>query len=70
MTAIGIDYGTSNSEVVYFDGTTHQHIKLDPLYAKGNKIRSSVFIYFEDELPPPPDAMVEAKVAQLQRGIN
>ena len=70
MTAIGIDYGTSNSEVVYFDGATHQHIKLDPLDKKGNKIRSSVFIYFEDELPPPPDAMVEAKVAQLQRVIN
>ena len=65
MTAIGIDYGTSNSEVVYFDGAAHQHIKLDPLDKKGNKIRSSVFIYFEDELPPPPDAMVEAKVAQL-----
>ncbi|MCG7641457.1 MULTISPECIES: Hsp70 family protein [unclassified Alteromonas] len=70
MTAIGIDYGTSNSEVVYFDGTAHQHIKLDPLDKKGNKIRSSVFIYFEDELPPPPDAMVEAKVAQLQRVIS
>jgi hypothetical chaperone protein len=70
MTAIGIDYGTSNSEVVYFDGVTHQHIKLDPLVDASNKIRSSVFIYFEDELPPPPDAMVEAKVAQLQRIIN
>lgn len=70
MTAIGIDYGTSNSEVVYFDGSSHQHIKLDPLDNKGSKIRSSVFIYFEDELPPPPDAMVEAKVAQLQRIIN
>jgi len=70
MTAIGIDYGTSNSEVVYFDGATHQHIKLDPQDKKGNKIRSSVFIYFDDELPPPPDAMVEAKVAQLKRALN
>ena len=70
MTAIGIDYGTSNSEVVYFDGATHRHIKLDPSLEQGNKIRSSVFIYFEDELPPPPDAMVEAKVSQLQRLIN
>lgn len=70
MTAIGIDYGTSNSEAVYFDGATHRHIKLDPLIKHGSKIRSSVFIYFEDELPPPPDEMVEVKVAQLQRAIN
>jgi hypothetical chaperone protein len=70
MTAIGIDYGTSNSEVVYFDGATHKHIKLDPLVKEGSKIRSSVFIYFEDELPPPPDEMVEVKVSQLKRIIN
>lgn len=70
MAAIGIDYGTSNSEVVYFDGKQHHHIKLDPLTHHSNKIRSSVFIYYEDELPPPPADRVEAKVSQLQRVIG
>ncbi|MBC3766245.1 Hsp70 family protein [Neptunicella marina] len=70
MTAIGIDYGTSNSEVVYFDGKQHQLIKLDPLSSTPLKIRSSVFVYYEDELPLPPAELVEAKVAQLQRAIG
>ncbi|WP_100657874.1 Hsp70 family protein [Alteromonas flava] len=70
MPAIGIDYGTSNSEVVYFDGQTHQHIKLDPAVDDSNKIRSSIFIYYEDELPIPPHEVVEAKVKQLQRVLT
>ena len=70
MAAIGIDYGTSNSEVVYFDGVRHQHIKLDPQVENSNKIRSSIFIYYEDELPTPPASMVEAKVSQIQRSIT
>ncbi|QJR81308.1 Hsp70 family protein [Alteromonas pelagimontana] len=70
MAAIGIDYGTSNSEVVYFDGNQHQHIQLDPQIENSNKIRSSIFIYYEDELPVPPAAIVEAKVSQLQRAIT
>lgn len=39
MAAIGIDYGTSNSEVVFFDGNHHSHVKLDPQVKDGNKIR-------------------------------
>ncbi len=70
MAAIGIDYGTSNSEVVYFDGQHHQFIKLDPDVQGSNKIRSSVFIYYEDELPLPPNTVIEAKVSQLQRMIH
>ena len=70
MAAIGIDYGTSNSEVVFFDGNHHSHVKLDPQVKDGNKIRSSIFIYYPDELPTPPDEIVEAKVAQLQRTIG
>ncbi|WP_100643571.1 Hsp70 family protein [Alteromonas facilis] len=70
MAAIGIDYGTSNSEVVYFDGRHHQHIKLDPLVENSNKIRSSIFIYYEDELPIPPADAIEAKVSQIQRVIG
>jgi hypothetical chaperone protein len=70
MAAIGIDYGTSNSEVVLFDGKQHQHIKLDPLLPDSNKIRSSIFIYYEDELPVPPASVVEAKVNQLKRVIT
>ena len=70
MAAIGIDYGTSNSEVVLFDGKQHQHIKLDPLLPDSNKIRSSIFIYYEDELPVPPAPVVEAKVNQLKRVIT
>ncbi|MCU7556069.1 Hsp70 family protein [Alteromonas sp. ASW11-19] len=70
MAAIGIDYGTSNSEVAWFDGKQSQFISLDPLQATSNKIRSSVFIYYEDELPTPPASAVEAKVAQLKRAIT
>lgn len=70
MASIGIDYGTSNSEVVFFDGNQHHHVKLDPLVSDSNKIRSSIFIYYPDELPVPPGAIVEAKVSQLQRAIN
>lgn len=70
MAAIGIDYGTSNSEVVYFDGEHHRYIKLDPLQDQSNKIRSSIFIYYEDELPIPPAAVVETKLKQIQRAIT
>jgi hypothetical chaperone protein len=70
MAAIGIDYGTSNSEVVYFDGQQHHFIKLDPSLEAANKIRSSVFIYYNDELPTPPIPMIEAKIAQLKRAIT
>jgi hypothetical chaperone protein len=70
MAAIGIDYGTSNSEVVYFDGQQHHFIKLDPSLEAANKIRSSVFIYYKDELPTPPIPMIEAKIAQLKRAIS
>ena len=54
MAAIGIDYGTSNSEVIFFDGQQHHFIKLDPDQEATNKIRSSVFIYYDGELPLPP----------------
>ncbi|MBU2876825.1 Hsp70 family protein [Aliiglaciecola lipolytica] len=70
MAAIGIDYGTSNSEVVFFDGKKHQFIKLDPDLDAANKIRSSVFIYYEDDLPLPPIGIIEAKVAQIKRAVN
>ncbi|MDU0356045.1 Hsp70 family protein [Paraglaciecola aquimarina] len=70
MAAIGIDYGTSNSEVVYFDGQEHHFIKLDPAMHEANKIRSSVFIYYEHELPRPPVPVIEAKVAQIKRAIT
>ncbi|MBO1255815.1 Hsp70 family protein [Alteromonas sp. 5E99-2] len=70
MAAIGIDYGTSNSEVVFFDGKDHQFVKLDPLNKDSNKIRSSIFIYFEDDLPTPPSDMIEAKVSQIKRSIT
>jgi hypothetical chaperone protein len=70
MAAIGIDYGTSNSEVIYFDGQQHHFIKLDPLQEASNKIRSSVFIYYDGDLPVPPDSIVEAKVAQIKRAIT
>ena len=70
MAAIGIDYGTSNSEVAFFDGEEHHFITLDPQQAASNKIRSSVFIYYDDELPMPPASAVEAKVAQIQRAIT
>lgn len=70
MAAIGIDYGTSNSEVVFFDGHQHHHIELDPVLDGANKIRSSVFIYYNDELPLPPAPLIEAKVSQIQRAIT
>lgn len=70
MAAIGIDYGTSNSEAIYFDGQQHHFITLDPTQETANKIRSSVFIYYDGDLPTPPDSMVEAKVAQLKRAIT
>ncbi|MGS2719825.1 Hsp70 family protein [Paraglaciecola aestuariivivens] len=70
MAAIGIDYGTSNSEVAYFDGQQHHFIKLDPSQDNVNKIRSSVFIYYKDELPTPPIPVIEAKVAQIKRAIS
>ncbi|WP_026376325.1 Hsp70 family protein [Aestuariibacter salexigens] len=69
MTAIGIDYGTSNSEVVYFDGQGSTRIKLDPLDPDNDKIRSSVFIYFENDLPAPPKDAIEAKVSLLKSAI-
>lgn len=69
MAAIGIDYGTSNSEAIYFDGQEHQLIKLDPSQESANKIRSSVFIYYEDELPRPEDSLIEAKVTQIKGAI-
>lgn len=70
MTAIGIDYGTSNSEVVYFDGEQHHLVKLDPSHPDSNKIRSSIFIYFDDDLPTPPADMVNVKISQIQRAIT
>lgn len=70
MAAIGIDYGTSNSEVVYFDGQQHHFIKLDPNVEASNKIRSSVFVYYTDDLPLPSASVIEAKVSQIQRAIN
>jgi len=70
MAAIGIDYGTSNSEVAFFDGETHHFIKLDPDIEKANKIRSSVFIYYEDDLPLPPADVIETKVSHIQQAIQ
>ena len=70
MAAIGIDYGTSNSEVAYFDGRQHHFIQLDPSVEAANKIRSSVFVYYEDELPLPPASLIEAKVGQIQQAVN
>jgi hypothetical chaperone protein len=69
MAAIGIDYGTSNSEAIYFDGQEHHFITLDPMQKAANKIRSSVFIYFDGELPRPVDSAIVAKVAQLKGAI-
>ena len=48
MAAIGIDYGTLNFELVFFDGEKYQYFKLDPHVENSNKIRSSIFIYYED----------------------
>ena len=69
MAAIGIDYGTSNSEAIYFDGQQHHFITLDPGQASANKIRSSVFIYYDGDLPRPEDSLIEAKVSQLKGTI-
>jgi hypothetical chaperone protein len=66
MAAIGIDYGTSNSEAIFFDGQQHHLITLDPTQESANKIRSSVFIYYESDLPRPEDSLIEAKVTQLK----
>lgn len=70
MVAIGIDYGTSNSEVAFFDGQKHHHIHLDPLVEHSSKIRSSVFIHYEDELPLPPVEVIEARMGQLKHEIQ
>lgn len=70
MAAIGIDYGTSNSEAIYFDGQQHHFIKLDPAQESANKIRSSVFIYYDGELPRPADSIIEAKVFQIKGAIS
>lgn len=70
MAAIGIDYGTSNSEAIYFDGQQHHFIKLDPSQVSANKIRSSVFIYYDGELPRPENSLIEAKVVQLKGMIS
>ena len=70
MAAVGIDYGTSNSEVVYYDGTNHQFIELDPLAKSSNKIRSSIFFYYEDGLPLPQPEMVERKIEHIQRALK
>ena len=70
MAAIGIDYGTSNSEAIYFDGQEHHLITLDPSQPTANKIRSSVFIYFDGDLPRPPDSAIEAKITQLKGAIS
>lgn len=70
MVAIGIDYGTSNSEVVYFDGQQHHFIQLDPAIEGANKIRSSVFVHYENDLPLPPADVIEAKVGFIQQSIQ
>ena len=44
MAAIGIDYGTSNSEVVYFDGQQHHFVKLDPSLESSKQ--NSVFGFY------------------------
>lgn len=70
LAAIGIDYGTSNSEAIYFDGQKHHFIKLDPTQGAANKIRSSVFIYYDGELPRPENSLIEAKVVQIKGVIT
>lgn len=70
MVTIGIDYGTSNSEVVLSDGKHHQFVELDPDSKTPFKIRSSVFIYYEDDLPMPPVEVIEDKVQHIKRGIS
>lgn len=70
MVTVGIDYGTSNSEVVLFDGKEHHYIELDKDSKTPFKIRSSVFIYYEDDLPLPPVEVIEDKVQFLKRAIT
>ena len=70
MVTIGIDYGTSNSEVVWFDGNQHHYIELDKDSKTPFKIRSSVFIYYEDDLPLPPVEVIEEKVQRIKASIS
>jgi len=70
MVTLGIDYGTSNSEVVLFDGQQHHYIELDKESKTPFKIRSSVFIYYEDDLPLPPVEVIEEKVQNIKRSIT
>jgi len=70
MVTVGIDYGTSNSEVVLFDGKEHHYIELDRESKTPFKIRSSVFIYYEDDLPLPPVEVIEEKVQRIKRAIT
>ena len=70
MVTLGIDYGTSNSEVVLFDGETHHYIELDKDSKTPFKIRSSVFIYYEDDLPLPPVEVIQEKVEMIKRAIS
>ena len=70
MVTLGIDYGTSNSEVVIFDGKEHHYIELDKESKTPFKIRSSVFIYYEDDLPLPPVEVIQEKVERIKRAIS
>lgn len=70
MVTIGIDYGTSNSEVVFFDGQQHHFIELDQDSKTPFKIRSSVFIYYEDDLPMPPVEVIQQKVEHIKSSIT
>lgn len=70
MVTLGIDYGTSNSEVVLFDGESHHYIELDKESKTPFKIRSSVFIYYEDDLPLPPVEVIQEKVERIKRAIT
>lgn len=70
MVTLGIDYGTSNSEVVLFDGQSHHYIELDKESKTPFKIRSSVFIYYEDDLPLPPVEVIQEKVELIKRSIT
>ncbi len=70
MVTLGIDYGTSNSEVVLFDGQSHHYVELDKDSKTPFKIRSSVFIYYEDDLPLPPVEVIQEKVELIKRSIT
>lgn len=70
MITVGIDYGTSNSEVVWFDGKEHHYIELDSDSRTPFKIRSSVFIYYEDDLPLPPVEVIQQKVDRIKLSIQ